>query len=399
MATDTTAQTGTTPNPFPSNTQDFSDSDDEILDNFADGPDDPHSNDDGTPLGLGGAKGNQAEPASATLEADIAGGTTPQAPAPAAKPTEPNTPPSPAAAEPPQEPEVPEFPPALLLMAGLADAAAAKAAGFDNPQALFSAVRWRSQMMVPAAEPTAPAAQGLYRRSEQPAPAPMANAMANAMAKDIAKVTPETPPAPSGDVKPFQLPADKMDMLDEDLQAVLREMHQHYQQEVAALRSSVSQRDEDRVRQQQYDEELQFDQAVQNLGEQWKDVFGEGHGSELARAGQRDPVAMTNFNHRALLFQAVQTVREVNAQQGSKPMSLDQEVQWALMQRYPDKFQQALSGASPSRPGVTASRPTQRRTPPKTQNAQVLADVNAMLKKKHGYALDMGHDEEADGDI
>jgi hypothetical protein len=112
---------------------------------------------------------------------------------------------------------------------------------------------------------------------------------------------------------------------------------------------------------------------------------------------------MTNFNHRALLFDTVQAVREVNAKQGYKPMALEQEVQWAMMQRYPDKFQQIISGNSNGKPGqrrgVTASRPTQRNTPPKSQNAKVLSSVDAMLRKRHGYGLDMGHEEEFDGDI
>ena len=82
----TTSQTGTTPHPFPSNTQDFSGSDDEIVDNFAEGPQpgDPppkgDTHDDGLPMGLGGEKGKQSEPASSTLEADIVNGTTPKQP-------------------------------------------------------------------------------------------------------------------------------------------------------------------------------------------------------------------------------------------------------------------------------------------------------------------------------
>jgi len=96
----------------------------------------------------------------------------------------------------------------------------------------------------------------------------------------------------------------------------------------------------------------------------------------------------------------VEAVREVNAKQGYKPMTLEQEVQWALMQRYPDKFQQVVS-ATPSsqRPGVTASRPTQRNTPPRSHNEKVLSSVNAMLRKRHGYSLDMGEPEEVEGEI
>jgi hypothetical protein len=120
---------------------------------------------------------------------------------------------------------------------------------------------------------------------------------------------------------------------------------------------------------------------------------------ELARNGQRDPVAMTNFNHRDMLFKAVQSVRDVNQQRGFKPMDLNQEIRFALMQRYPDKFQQTISKNTTSRPGVTASRPKQRNTPPKSQNAKVLNAVDAMLRKRKGYSLDMGEEEELDGEI
>ena len=70
MSTDTKTES-----PTSLTAQDFSGSDDEILDNFAEGPkevgdappmDDTH--DDGTPMGLGGEKGKQSEPASSTLD-------------------------------------------------------------------------------------------------------------------------------------------------------------------------------------------------------------------------------------------------------------------------------------------------------------------------------------------
>lgn len=385
--TATSFQTGTTPDPISSNAQDFSGSDDEIMDNFADGP-----NDDGTPMGLGGEKESQAEPASSTLEADIVNGTTKQSGE--------NEPPEVPAGEPEpvqdagetgsedipeptsEEPETPEFPPALLQMAGLADASAAQTAGFQNPDALFAAIKWRSQLLTPGAQPAQPSEQGLYRRPSTPS---------QPVVETVAEET--------GEVKPFQLPADKMDLLDEDLQDVIRQMNDHYQQEVASLRSSVGQREADLARQREYNEEAQFDEVVQSLGEEWQDVFGEGGGRELAQTGQADPVAMTNYNHRALLFEAVQAVREVNTKQGYKPMALEQEVQWALMQRYPDKFQQAISGDSNGksgpRRGVTASRPTQRKTPLKAKD-KVLNDLH---KKYPNAGFTQQDDEEYDGEI
>jgi len=408
MATETaeptSLQTGTTPDPISSNAQDFSGSNDEFVDNFADDP-----KDDGTPMGLGGEKEKQSEPASSTLEADIVSGTK--------QPGEKKLPPEDSAGEPepvqkpasetgpeisPEpdstEPETPDFPPVLLQMAGYADAAAAKADGLGSPEALHAYIRGRGQLLTPGAQPAQPSEQGLYRRpAQQPSPpAPLA---------------PETPAAPeeTADVKPFQLSDEKMDLLDEDLQGVLRGMNEHYRQQaegqqkqLQSLQTELTQREALLASQQEHDEEGQFDNAVQSLGDEWQDVFGEGGGGDLARAGQSDPAAMTNFNHRALLFETVQAVREVNAKQGYKPMALEQEVQWALMQRYPEKFQQAISGnskGSGQRRGVTASRPTQRNTPPKGQNAKVLSDVNVMLKKKGRAPLDMGQEEEFEGEI
>lgn len=418
----TSLQTGTTPNPISSNAQDFTESDDgDIQDNFAGGP--GAGTDDFVPMGLGGEGGKQSEPASVTLEADIVNNTTKQ-PGEKLPPDDPAGEPEPVqepageegaeiSPEPTSgEPETPEFPPALLQMAGYADAVAAQTAGFQDPEALFAAVKWRGQLLTPGAQPVQsalPSEQGLYRRPAQQ-PAPPVQPAPETVVKSEG----------TGDIKPFQLPADKMDMLDEGLQEVIGQMNDHYRQrderhqqelqsnrqELESLRSSVGQRESDLVRQQEQDEEALFDKAVQNLGEEWQDVFGEGNGMDLTRAGQSDPVAMTNFNHRALLFEAVEAVREVNAKQGYKPMALEQEVQWALLQRYPDKFQQTISGnsngsasGSGQRRGVTASRPTQRNTPPKSQNAKVVSSVNAMLKKKGSASLDMGQEEEYEGEI
>lgn len=408
----TTAQTGVTPNPMASNTQDFSDSDDEILDNFADGPDGPAgagpNNDDGIPLGLGGDKGRQSEPASSTLEADIVSGRTKQAgeklppedPANAPQPVQAGdsekgaeTSPAPDATE----PEGPEFSPILLQMAGYSNVAAAKADGLTTPEALHAFIRGRGQTLSPVAPTASPSSEGLYRRSPQP------TSVSPGLAQSPEK-TPEATREPSQQQR-FQLSQEKLDLLDEDTASLLREMHENSQKEIESLRAELQQRDAMLASQQEQDEEARFDQAVQNLGKDWRDVFGEGGGAELYHAGERgDVMANANFNQRSHLFAAVQAVRDINARQGYKPMSLDQEIQWALMQRYPDKFQQVISGGSTSSSnrmsGATASRPTQRRSPPKTKDDESLASVDAMLRKRHGYALDMGNpEEEYEGDI
>jgi hypothetical protein len=396
MSTDTptSLQNGVTPNPIASNTQDFSHSDNDILDNFGDGPD------DGIPMGLGGEKGKQSEPASTTLESDIVNGTTPGVEPETAAADEPvedaSEEGSEVIPEPEEEPETPEFPQMLLQMAGLTDASAALAAGFQTPESLLAAIKWRGQLLASGAQPAQPSEQGLYRTRPVDHDVPPASP---------AKATPK----PEGETKPFQFPEDKLEGIDDELLETLRQMHSHYesqgashQRELESLRAQLEQREQDIAMQNEHEEEAQFDEIVQNLGENWRDVFGEGSGRDLANVGQANPVAMTNFNHRRLLFDTVQSIREVNAKQGYRPWTLEQEVQWALAQRYPDKFQQIISGNSKksgTRQGVTASRPTQRKTPPKSQNAKVLSDVNAMLRKKHGYALDIAPKEEFDGEI
>ena len=398
-----------TESPTTLNAQNFSESDDEIMDNFADGP-----TDDGIPLGVGGEMGKQSEPASSTLESDIVNGTNGKDNGPIPdeqgilkQPSDENpledsaseTDSVPVASETvadnsvKDESETPDFSPALLQMAGYKDAAEANLAGFGDPKSLFAAVKWRSQLVTPRDKPTKTFEQGLYQPKQIPPQIPTQTPQA------VEKVEGE-------EASPFDLPEDKMDMLDEDLQDVLRNMNTQYQnqnasrqQEVQSLRAELKQREDSLASRQEQGEEKQFDDAVQSLGKDWEDVFGNGSGMELASAGNANPVAMTNFNHRALLFEAVQAVREVNANQGYKPMDLGQEVQWALMQRYPDKFKQTISGNSKgSRPGVTASRPTQRNSPPKGQNNKTLSAVNAMLSKR-GVSLDMGQEEEFDGEI
>ena len=425
-----TAQTGVTSSPISSDAQDFSGSDDgDIDDSFVDGP--TPGSDDHIPMGLGGEKGRQSEPASSTLEADIINGTTkqpgvnlpPDNPAgesepvqdPAGDGSEEGTETSPEPIPKEEGPETPEFPPALLQMAGYADVAAAQAAGFQNPESLFAVVRWRSQQMTPGAQSSqsAPSSeQGLYRR---PAQQPAASAAPVQLAPEVVAKPEET-----GGLKPFRLPDDKRAMLDEDMATVLDEvidgMNQHHQQEsqrhqqeLESLRSSVGKRESDLVRQREWEEEALFDKAVQNLGDEWQETFGEGSGTELDRKGQSDPVAMTNFNHRALLFETVEAMREVSAKQGFSPLDLNTEVQYALMQRYPDKFQQIISGSSNGsasgasgsgqRKGVTASRPTQRKTPPKGRSAKLVSDVNAMLAKQGKAPLDRSQEDEFEGDI
>lgn len=364
-----------TESPISLNAQDFSGSDDDILDGFAEGPlpgDAPNpgdTHDDGTPMGLGGEKGKQSEPASSTLEADIVNGTTSgeKGPSDRAAKSEPVTGEGeeagediPSAGE--EEPESPDFSPVLLEMAGYADAEAAKADGFGSPEALHAFVRGRGLLLKP--ERNGP----LYGRKEPP-PAEKA-------------AVPE--------VKSFELPAETLEVLDDDLVDLLKQMNDHYQKEIRSLRESTGP--------QGVDEVSQFDQAIQNLGEQWQDTFGQGPGEELATKAQLNSAALTAFRNRDELYDVVQTLRETSARKGLAPMTLQQEIQFALMQRHPDMFEQTVSGKVSPRSRST-HRPTQRKTPPRTQNDRTLAAVNAMLAKKGQSRLTADPRDDLDGEI
>jgi hypothetical protein len=375
MATDATETVDnaspTTESPTSLNAQDFSDSDDEILDNFADGP--PPS-----------------EPASSTLEADMLNGPPKKERGPDGRflKKQPGEPPEDTAGEPEpvqdasdegtvtspeptEEPEPPEFSPLLLQMAGLADANAAKEAGFKDPDALLAAVQWRGRLREEGEQPAQPSEQALYRRSP---PAP------SETPAQQAPPAPETVEQPQGEVPEFQLPAEKMDLLDEDLQDVIRQMTDHFQsltasqrQDLESLRGELKRRDESVMSQQEQQEEAQFDQVVQELGEDWQEIFGEGTAQDLHRRAQTDPLAGAQLEQRVRLFEATDAIRRVDAEQGYKPADIPQAVPWALQRRYPDKFQQAVS-RTPRR-GVTASRPTQRNTPPSAKD-KLLRDLH-----------------------
>ena len=214
----------------------------------------------------------------------------------------------------------------------------------------------------------------------------------------------EVPPQPQGEAsgfKPFQ-PANA-DALDEELLVAFRQQNEHFaeqfQQQEERFASELRERDETARAQQKGDYESRFDQAVQKLGDDWQDVFGKGDGSNLAHAGQRDPAAMTAVNHRVMLFSAVEAVREANQKQGFAPMDLEQELQWALMQRYPDKFQQQLrrnfNAQAQGRRGTQASRPTARKTPLGTKNDRILSNLHG---KYPTGGFDQ-NDEEFDGEV
>ena len=80
-------------------------------------------------------------------------------------------------------------------------------------------------------------------------------------------------------------------------------------------------------------------------------------------------------------------------------MTLEQEIQWALMQRYPEKFQQQLRRESEAkaqaRRGVQASRPTARKTPLGTRSERLLSALQTRYP-----SVDFSEaDDESDGDI
>ena len=367
------------------NVQQFND--DDIVDNFGAAPERPDGSDDGVPLGLGGEQGKQATPASSTLEADMAASPTRKQeekplsgdalpPDDAAvgggpKPVQDTADDGGGAQAAPQataEPEAPEYPAMLLQMAGFSTPQDAQKAGFKDPESLFAAV----QLIGSAFSKPVNLSRSSY----------------------VEPKTPEIPPTqipaekpPKGDDTAFPpFKPDNPDIYDERLLALLesrdKQYAAHFQQQQRLLEETTArlrareQEDQQRQQMQQID---QFDRAVQELGKDWEAEFGQGPGDVLF--GRTDAESVAAGRNRVELLRAVQVLRQANAEQGGKPMSPSQELQWALMQRHPEKFKQQLRLASEakvsSRRGVQASRPTARRTPLGTKNEQLLSTLQA----------------------
>lgn len=380
MATDTM---------LPENTQQFDD--DEIVDNFG-------VPDDGVPMGLGGERGKQSEPASSTLEADMVA--QPTKSEPKLPPGDDLVPPADTSAdgepapvqdaagdgdtgepEPqtPAEPESPEFPAMLLQMAGFSTAEDAQKAGFREPEALLAAIQWRGQSL---AQPSRPSRTS-YLETKTPEAQPM-------------QVPAEKPPQGDGlAFQPFK-PANP-DIFDEELLKLLDEQNKHFAAQYEQLASRLKSRDVEEQQRQQAEHVERFEQAVQGLGKVWEEDFGQGSGETLF--SRTDAQSVMAAQRRLDLFDAVNLIRRTNAEQGGKPMTIEQEVQWALMQRYPDKFKQQLLRASQTkasgRRGVQASRPTARKTPLGTKNERLLT---ALQTKYPTVDFGPGNDE-IEGDI
>ena len=371
MATDAT-QVDTNLSP---STQQFAD--DEIVDNFGEP-------DDGVPMGLGGEKGKQAVPASSTLEADMV--------APPKQEEKPlpgdDVPPDNAAAsgEPkpvqdtagddgkaktePQvtEPAAPEFPDMLLQMAGFSNAEDAKKFGFKDSEALLAAVQLQGRLFNQPAKPTAPVLEPPKPPETQPTTIPA-----------------EKPP--QGDdlaFKPFK-PANP-EVFDEELLKLIEAQNQHNAAQFGQLAARLKSQDAADQQRKAADQQQRFaqrvdqiEQSIQGLGSEWEAEFGKGGAGDLV--GRTDAEATTAMQNRRSLLQAADLVRQTNAERGGKPMTVQQEVQWALMQRYPDKFRQQLlrqaQAKAEARRGTQASRPTARTTPPGTRNERLLSSLQA----------------------
>jgi hypothetical protein len=247
----------------------------------------------------------------------------------------------------------------------------------------------------------------LYRRRKQQSPQQEVKPPAPE-ATVVEETTTEAHPSHEA---PYQLPEEVLESLDEDLVRVIRGVHEGtrrqieaQQKELQSLRASLSEREIASAEEQERKEFLQFDKDVQELGDEWKGIFGEGDGSALVAAGQTDPVSRVAVEYRLDLIDEVYKVREDAVKKGWV-LNRQQELCYALMRQFPDKFQQVVSGNSNSDSGqsrgVTASRPTQRRTPPKNRNEKLLSDVARNLKKKRSdFSLDMGDPtEEFEGEV
>ena len=256
----------------------------------------------------------------------------------------------------------------LLQMAGFSNAEDAKKFGFKDSESLLAAVQLQGRLFTQPAKPTAPALETPKPPETQPTTIPA-----------------EKPP--QGDdlaFKPFK-PANP-EVFDEELLKLIEAQNQHNAAQFGQLAARLKSQDAADQQRKAADQQQRFaqrvdqiEQSIQGLGSEWEAEFGKGGAGDLV--GRTDAEATTAMQNRRSLLQAADLVRQTNAERGGKPMTVQQEVQWALMQRYPDKFRQQLlrqaQAKAEARRGTQASRPTARTTPPGTRNERLLSSLQA----------------------
>ena len=309
-----------------------------------------------------------------------------------------DSPPEPSATEPVVTPssdvaESPEFPQELLARVGLTQEQAA--AEFGDPEVLERAIRWHDKQIANYGRQRMAPPQ---RPPQQQAPPPQQQQ--------------QPPTEPEFKMwEKFELPkrSDGEYEFDDATVKLLQQQDAHYQKQFermihllapATLEARDAAMSLQRERQQEQGRRWveEMDRRFTNLGDDWKDVFGEGSGFEIV---SKNPQA-TELQNRARVDLEMRAIAEGRAATGLQALNADHLFQRALETVFQDKIEQSkrekLSGQVRSRRGLQGVRPTARKTPAPSKDTRTLEAVDKLLRSKGRSGLDLGSDD-FDGEI
>jgi len=176
--------------------------------------------------------------------------------------------------------------------------------------------------------------------------------------------------------------------LTSQVQPVIANLQAQLQRE--QQRNQMIEMERRRASEEEYSRRL--DQEIANLGNEWAEVFGTGSGQELMEQSRTDAAAMTALNQRVMLDNTIAAIRAENGRLGNPPMSLDQEILWALQRNHHDRFQQMIrqqdTKKSNGRKGVQAARPTARTKPVTNEEEAFAQRFNREMRKQGKDAID-----------
>ena len=179
-----------------------------------------------------------------------------------------------------------DFPPELLSRAGLTPEAAK--ATFGSADGLSAAMDFADQQL----------ARRMLAVADQAQPAAPAQPVTPAVATPRQEPAPQTPPPTPGEgevkVVPFKFPtAEEADWLDDDSRALLGKIVDHYNGQLSALTQSQATQlaslqariegTQTFVQEQQAQQYVQqMDGLFDSLGDEWRELFGQGPGRSLS---------------------------------------------------------------------------------------------------------------------
>jgi len=118
------------------------------------------------------------------------------------------------------------------------------------------------------------------------------------------------------------------------------------------------------------------------LGDDWADTFGKGDARAMIQANAADP----HVQARVKVAETMEAIKQGRARMGLNPLDDDTLFQQALRADFNPKLQdlhqRGIQTKRAGRDNLRTMRPTQRKTPARSQNERTLQAVESMLQKR-----------------